>query len=1121
MSQNEETMQRLPNIKTIPWLGMYEAKSPYTYVNLAQAKRNPEYWSVVQHIFEKQIARTLVSNYRKKIKSKATEEKLENKAQTPYVIEPLLSEIQRKEKIAQHMQAAGIFECHEEIILTGINKQQITPEVFSKLSSEHADIQRILRELIRNPQDPEIIKLITAILSKVIGELSSAPLAIDTATKYSCTTSFNLENPEFNMFLYELLRLHRVPISDTESKNIPEPALHEDIIQLRTATSIIGLSNHKGLWSKINLENSELNLNTQEYNRTLLRFYKLSNAAIKSKKVDALVEDNSDSIRFIKEPVLSNDIKVQADMTQKIKAGEWNKLDFDNKEFPRHLYRLLRLRKISKNELLNALLLHEIRIEHREHGKYPAIRQFSYEDKQGPYGFEKIADINYIMPDHISAFQKGLPQLNRSEQCYFSINLSHKEAVYLIYYLIYKGNRLGRYEKLIQTYFARHLFQDKQNAKTQEALAEIKKIENLAKVVKSGHEQDSGKAADPLLAYLRKKEPADVMAFVDQANGTACPCHDCMQHNSVHLYRNILVVLDQLPTVELSPDFKIEDPNTPLLAEILMTPASYFCLNEAIHGKDALQPHLVAGKFGLRYLKHLEEKNERPVEITHPDIHPHKFPHGFRTYSYRLTWHDLFHIWRTGAFPYKSFTNYLNCFLEKEKGYDICKGIEMMLDKDTNIGRIYRAIGLYHYKREHSIGHPAVNRLGASKYSGDLHQRWKDFIGTAGKTVKVPGDITGDSSEQGTLFDNELDKYADNLLLIIDMIINQKMWQDLLGSYFQNILKDNTVSHGYDLELMSSLPENDKNKAVVGKIYLSNNGKYIVRDLKGIVHEGSFDLNYINGSLADKLKDKILLSYILEITSTARHILNRFQFVYSKLDQLIKAHPMDKINENCYIFYILLYKLSGVVKPENMPIIATALQRLYLKRLCYWTRNDGLAIYPDYLASDSKSTPTQVIDNVHALTLFDMLNPIINFKQIYPNPCNEAHLIILDILHYRFKQLPNPKLFYQQLTQIKPSDLFSIFKIKNSDKKLYIVDPSTKKPCQHSLTAMKINDIYNMLIKYKQSEIQALAESMKQHPEFKSESNTYSHDYQMRLFGKNNDDSAAPSAIASQNSYKH
>lgn len=81
------------------------------------------------------------------------------------------------------------------------------------------------------------------------------------------------------------------------------------------------------------------------------------------------------------------------------------------------------------------------------------------------------------------------------------------------------------------------------------------------------------------------------------------------------------------------------------------------------------------------------------------------------------------------------------------------------------------------------------------------------------------------------------------------------------------------LAKGYDLELMSKLPNNDKNQAEAGKIYLSTDGTYVVKDLKGIVQIGSLKDSDIDlGSLPNFLADKTLKKRILEVISKAGHI---------------------------------------------------------------------------------------------------------------------------------------------------------------------------------------------------------------------------------------------------------
>lgn len=74
----------------------------------------------------------------------------------------------------------------------------------------------------------------------------------------------------------------------------------------------------------------------------------------------------------------------------------------------------------------------------------------------------------------------------------------------------------------------------------------------------------------------------------------------------------------------------------------------------------------------------------------------------------------------------------------------------------------------------------------------------------------------------------------------------------------------------YQLELMESLP--DPQKALKGKIYLSNEGQYLVLDEHGTPQEGKFDLALLEeDDLEDKLQDADFLSAIMLVTSNAGH----------------------------------------------------------------------------------------------------------------------------------------------------------------------------------------------------------------------------------------------------------
>lgn len=104
-----------------------------------------------------------------------------------------------------------------------------------------------------------------------------------------------------------------------------------------------------------------------------------------------------------------------------------------------------------------------------------------------------------------------------------------------------------------------------------------------------------------------------------------------------------------------------------------------------------------------------------------------------------------------------------------------------------------------------------------------------------------------------------------------DTPINQKFIMELKKSFTIDI-KDSYF--GYDLELMSKLPDRNENLAEIGKIYLSPNSNYVVRGLNGTVQKGK--LSPIHGfidlsNLSQRLNDEALKERILKQTSRAAH----------------------------------------------------------------------------------------------------------------------------------------------------------------------------------------------------------------------------------------------------------
>lgn len=119
--------------------------------------------------------------------------------------------------------------------------------------------------------------------------------------------------------------------------------------------------------------------------------------------------------------------------------------------------------------------------------------------------------------------------------------------------------------------------------------------------------------------------------------------------------------------------------------------------------------------------------------------------------------------------------------------------------------------------------------------------------------------------------------------------------------------------YGYDLELMSQLPDNDINNAQPGKIYLSEHGNYAVLDSKGKVQKGSLSDSSLDlKNLANRLNDEMLKKKILEITSKAGHTPPDY-----------KTEAMKKADKICTDFFkMMMVRLERMKKTSPLAQLA-------------------------------------------------------------------------------------------------------------------------------------------------------------------------------------------------------
>jgi len=126
----------------------------------------------------------------------------------------------------------------------------------------------------------------------------------------------------------------------------------------------------------------------------------------------------------------------------------------------------------------------------------------------------------------------------------------------------------------------------------------------------------------------------------------------------------------------------------------------------------------------------------------------------------------------------------------------------------------------------------------------------------------------------------------------------------------------------YELALMSSLPENDPNKAEKGKIYLSqegdNHGEYCLRDDEGIVRYGTFnkyDLKNQQGDLNGNLKNRKFIRKILETTSNAGHTPTEYHVPGSLLTFLVSETSTKQLG--CSDAFLQQFSFKNRLQVQN------------------------------------------------------------------------------------------------------------------------------------------------------------------------------------------------------------
>lgn len=453
-------------------------------------------------------------------------------------------------------------------------------------------------------------------------------------------------------------------------------------------------------------------------------------------------------LEYIQEPI--SDEKA-IEHAEHINAGNWTQLNLDDPEFTRNIYKSLRLKKINTNQAATAILLKDARNELCDLKEAKSIRQFKWGD--GPYNPQTIS---YASSEHIQEFHARLKQINPSEQCYFTLDLSKKlEAAFFFLMLtphwdIKKHIEDSRFIPLLKKYINRNFKKDE---------PQYKEIMKLVDQDISGRSLaltifEHGPFGNWLCGRRKKFD---------------------ISRQSIELISEVIRMNMEHPNWVLSPNFDENNPDSPMISIVLPTMAALNELQAALHGEDVTEPHFVFGEVSTRLIRALDEFPEkfgkkhqaRPVQLIHPDVKKNgRPPHGLEAHPFSLAFHDLFHCWQNSINQIKPFCRYLRKLFQTETSFDMSKPLWFLTDMD------FSTIGL--------------KKL---RINSELKKVWHKKL-----AINVVNGIIKDTESQYPEFFLDTDRFDDHLLLVIDMIQNKEKWKHFLGQYPVDFFKIATES---------------------------------------------------------------------------------------------------------------------------------------------------------------------------------------------------------------------------------------------------------------------------------------------------------------------------------------
>ncbi|MCX7122951.1 MAG: hypothetical protein NTV32_04690 [Gammaproteobacteria bacterium] len=388
-------------------------------------------------------------------------------------------------------------------------------------------------------------------------------------------------------------------------------------------------------------------------------------------------------LAFVQEPIVTDENTVIRNaLCAKIKANQYNEMNFKQPEYKRFLLQALRLGEITENELLTAFLLYDGLLAFNK-GVMPddpqaGLQRFQLKvgpDREGagPYNPEAI---EYADGERLRNLKDALkPEdhyytipFNRDQETLFFyevlwrvrsvplMGIANQESLFFIALRLYLLNRLGGEDALIQ----KGLVIPPPDRNYNKLLAELKNIlekEGLSKhITQKSIEYETMRLLAQFIPVSRLSKAMPILCLTPKKPEEAeNPSFLSMMVFNTSTLNKLQRSMHGEETTEVSVVLGPEQPR-----QI----RSHLIPGEAVGGSENRVRALYPEGFSASYA--------RPVELTAEDVLNTHDPHGTHPYHFMLTWHDSFHSWFAGQ-NFKAPLRHLMSVFDDKGGYAALK----------------------------------------------------------------------------------------------------------------------------------------------------------------------------------------------------------------------------------------------------------------------------------------------------------------------------------------------------------------------------------------------------------------------------------------------------------------